>query len=124
MRGGTLDRMIAIQRVTVTQSPSGEERETWATLSTRPAKYEPLPGEERFISQQYVAKGQVAFTVRWSTAIADLSPLDRIIYPASALANSPTEPLNNKIYEIMAVQEIGLHEALRILTAVRQDAQN
>ena len=124
MRGGTPDRMITIQRVTVTQSPSGEERETWSILSTRPARYEPLAVDERFVSQQFVAKGQVAFTVRWSTAIADVSPLDRIIYPASALANSPTEPLNNKIYDIMAVQEIGRHEALRILTAVRQDQSN
>jgi len=122
VRGGTLDRTIAIQRVTITQSPSGEERETWSTLSTRPARYEWLDGTERFGGDQFVAKGQVAFTVRWSTAIADVSPLDRIVYPASALANSPTEPLNNKLYDIIAVQEVGRNEALRIIAAARQDA--
>lgn len=121
MRGGTLDRRIAIQRVTVTQSPSGEEQETWATLSTRPARYEFLAGDERFAADQFVARGQVAFTVRWASAIADVSPLDRIIYPASALNDSPAAPLQNKTYDIIAVQEIGRHEALRIITAVRQD---
>lgn len=121
MRGGTLDRRIAIQRVTTTQSPSGEEIESWATLSTRPARYEPLQGDERFAADQFVARNQVAFTTRWSATVADVSPLDRIIYPARALDNSPTDPLKNKIYDIIAVQEVGRQEALRIITAVRQD---
>src|SRR5262245_33177480 len=118
MRGGEFDRRIEIQRVTVTQSPSGEEREEWATLSIRPARYEALPGDERFISQQYIAKGQVAFLIRWAEIVADVSPLDRIIYPASA-ANSP--PPNNKIFDIITVQEVGRREGLRILAASRQD---
>jgi head-tail adaptor len=121
MRGGTLDRTVAIQRATVTQSPSGEIREAWATLSTRPASVAPVTGEERFTSEQLIAKAQFSFTVRWAQVLADLTPLDRIIYPASALANSPADPLGNKIYDIIAVQEIGRREALRIIATVRQD---
>ena len=125
MKGGQLDRRIAIQRVTVTQSPSGEERETWETLSIRPARYQAVSGDERFLGQQYVARGQFAFTVRWASIIADVSPLDRVIYPASVLDDSPAaEPTGNKIYDIITVQEVGRREALRIVTAVRQDERN
>src|SRR5262245_56170577 len=122
MRGGTLDRKIAIQRMTSTQSPSGEVIEAWQTLSTRPASMQSLTGDERFSNDKYVARAQVAFTVRWAQALADLSPLDRIIYPAEATANSPADPLTNKIYDIVVVQEVGRREALRILTVVQQDA--
>jgi len=119
MRGGTLDRMVVIQRATVTQSPSGEPHETWVTLSTRPASIAPVQGDERFTGEQFVARGQFAFTVRWASVIADLTPLDRVVYPASA--NSPPDPAGNKIYDIITVQEVGRREGLRIITAVRQD---
>lgn len=121
MRSGGIDRIIALQRVTTTQSPSGEEEESWATFFTLHARYEALQGDERFQADQFVARNQVAFTIRWSHTVADVSPLDRIIYPASVLADSPTSPLRNKIYDIIAVQEVGRHEALRLITAVRQD---
>jgi head-tail adaptor len=113
--------MVAIQRAMVTQSPSGEEHASWVTLSTRPAALDNgITGTERLATEQVVAKAQVAFTVRWAQSIADVSPLDRIIYPAS-VANSPADLVGNKIYDILMVQEIGRREQLRIFAAVRQD---
>ena len=124
MRGGQLDKLIDIQRKTETQSPSGEITETWSSLSTRHAQVRPLLGDERFSSDQLVAQAQYSFTIRWATAVADVSPLDRIVYPASAAADSPTQPRRNKIYDIFAVEEVGRNEGLRLLAVVRQDDSN
>jgi SPP1 family predicted phage head-tail adaptor len=118
---GKLDRRIVIQHRTVTQSPSGEPIETWASLPARPASLDVLNGAERYASAQLVAKAQVVFTIRWAQAVADISPVDRIIYPASAVANSPADFAGNKVYDIFAVEPVGRNEALRLLATVRQD---
>lgn len=120
MRGGKLDQRIAIQTKTETQDPSGEIIETWTTLSERPAAVDALRGEERFTADQLVAKAQFAFTIRWSQAVANISALDRIIWPASALNDSPNA-LDNKIYDIFATEPIGRHEGIKLLAVVRQD---
>lgn len=120
MRAGPLDVRIDVQRRTVTQSPSGETIETWTTLSTRPAKLEALQADERFGGEQLISKAQYAFTIRWSTVVDDLSPLDRIVYP-SVLSNSPPTIRPNTVYDIIAVNPIGRNEALKILTVVHQD---
>jgi head-tail adaptor len=124
MRGGTLDRMVAIQRAVNVQTPSGEPQPTWVTISTRPASLLALTGSERFAKEQIIGNEQVAFTVRWSSAIADLTPLDRIIYPASGLLNSPADPPRNSVYDIQYVEEVGRREALKIFAIVRQDERD
>ena len=85
MRAGQLDVMIAIQRATVTQSPSGEPISAWSTLAERPAMLTVQTGYERLTTDQLVARAQVAFSIRWSSIVDNVSPLDRIIYPLSAL---------------------------------------
>lgn len=120
MRAGPLDVRIDIQRKTVTQSPSGEQIESWSTLSSRPAKLEALQGDERFGGEQLVSKAQYAFTIRLSAAVEGLTPLDRIIYP-SVQSNSPPTVLSSSIYDIIAVNPVGRNEGLRILTYVHQD---
>jgi head-tail adaptor len=124
MIGGRLDRLIDIQRKSESQSPSGEITEVWTSLSARYAQVRPIDGAERFSSDQLVARAQYSFTIRWSAAVADVSPLDRIVYPASAATSSPTDPRRNKIYDIFAVEEVGRNEGLRLLAAVRQDESN
>jgi len=124
VKGGRLDKRIEIQRKTETQSPSGEVTETWSPLSARPAEVHPLLGDERFSSDQLVARAQFSFTIRWSQDVADVSPLDRIVYPASAAADSPTQPRGSKVYDIFAVEEVGRNEGLKLLAAVRQDDTN
>lgn len=122
MRAGKLDRTIAIQRKTETRSESGEPVETWADLSVRPASRIPVRGEERFAGPQWVAKEQVEFWVRWADVIADISPLDRVIYPVPDLTSSPPETITESmIYDIMAVPEIGRRVGIKIMAARRVD---
>lgn len=118
MRAGRLDRRILIQRHGVTYSDSGEPIETWTDLTEeQPASINPVRGEERFAGEQWQAKEQVEFRVHWFEAIAQLSPLDRIIYPAAS-GDSPDE---RQIYDVMAVHEIGRREGMRIMAARRSD---
>jgi len=113
MRGGELDRRVALQRKSSTSSPSGEPQISWATIAQRWAMKQPVSGTERFGSEQLEAREQVEFRLRWSEDIADLQPADRIIEPA---ADELAPPVRS-IYEIIAVLEIGRHETLRVLTA-------
>jgi head-tail adaptor len=122
--GGALDRTIAIQRAVYSQSASGEPVPTWVTLSTRPASLQPITGSERFAKQQIIGNATVAFVVRWAEIIADITPIDRVIYPASALVKSPSDPAANSVYDIQFVEEIGRREGLRIFSVVRQDERD
>lgn len=115
MKSAKLDRKIAIQRSTSTLSDLGEPIEEWTTLATRRAQYFPVSGEERYGGEQWVAKEQVEFRVRWDAAIAGLSPLDRVVYPVGT-------PTNANTYDIMGVLELGRHVGLRIMAARRSDA--
>jgi len=121
MRAGPLYRLITIQRKSVTYSDSGHPREAWAALVERwPASVAPVRGDERFSGEQYVAKEQTEFRIRWAQIVSDLSPLDRIVYPAPA-AGDTAEPATRSIYDVMSVQEIGRNEGLQILAARQVD---
>lgn len=122
MRAGLLDRFVTIQYKTITYSDSGEPVETWVDeLSRWPASVRPIPGDERFAGEQWVARQQTEFRIRWAEAVAALSPLDRIIYPAPALDVSEGEPAGITVYDIMDVSEIGRREGLLIKAARRTD---
>lgn len=122
MRAGRLDRRITIQRSTSTSSDDGHPTESWATVGElrTPADVVPLSGDERFSAPQLVSREQVEFFVRYSEALSSLSPVDRIIYPAFE-ANSPQSAETRRIYDILAVNEIGRREGLRIKAARRSD---
>lgn len=112
MRG--LDRRIDIERKSVSQDSYGGETESWTKIATRLAAwYGAVSGDERFVSDQFSATQQVEFRIRYREQFADLSPLDRIIYPASS--SSPGE---GAVYNILEVREMGRREALSII-AVR-----
>ncbi len=117
MRAGQLDRRIALQRSVNTLSSSGSPIENWSTLVTIWSEVSPLTGVERNASEQWVAREQVKFTIRWSLAVADLSPLDQVVFPSDDASVSPTPP--RSVYDIMAVNEKGRHESLIILAARR-----
>lgn len=132
MRAGRLDRSISILRKSVALTQSGAEIETWRPLGSlsRAASLSPLKGDERFSADQVVASEQVEFQVRWSTDIADLSPLDRIVTPALALTELEGSPpdlvpdaeiADRRQYDIIAVHELGRREGLRIQAARRVD---
>jgi head-tail adaptor len=123
MRAGRLDRLITIQRKTLTESPSGEPVESWTTLvERRHAGYRPLKGEERFTGEQVVGQEQVEFRIRWSADVAALSQHDRIVYPALADESPEDEPVTRNIYDVLAVHEVGRREGLLVITQRRADA--
>lgn len=124
MRAGRLDRLITIQRKTVTQSDSGAVQETWADIVTRrPASISPVRGDERFNAPQTVANQQTEFRIRYSNDVANLNPGEyRIIYPALS-ADSPNESaIESRRYDILSVDEIGRREGLKIIAVRRPDA--
>jgi SPP1 family predicted phage head-tail adaptor len=115
MQAGKLDRLISLQRKASTGSSSGQPVDTWTNLIARRwASVAPVRGDERFTAPQYAAKEQTEFRIRWSENVADLTPLDRIIYPAGS--SDPTA-----VYDILAVHEIGRRDGLRIITFRRAD---
>jgi head-tail adaptor len=124
MRAGKLDRFITIQRMTSSQSDSGAVIETWSDLvARRPASYAPVRGEERVaVGTQVAASAQVDFRIRYFVDVADLGPLDRVIYPAPS-ADSPGDFTSSEVYDILAVQEIGRRKELQIIAVRRPDIQ-
>jgi head-tail adaptor len=123
MRAGRLDRKVTIQRKSVVLSDSGEQQESWATLANnRWASVAPLSGTERFGGEAIESSQQVEFRIRWSQDVADLSPLDRIVYPSSAATDSPS--LGSSVYDVLSVNEIGRHEVLQIITARHPDVSS
>lgn len=117
LRAGDLDTLIAVQRKTVTYSSTGDPQETWATLVLSDSAIRPLTGDERNGAEQWIAREQTEFTIRWSTGVADLSPLDRIVCPSSDVSLSPIS--DRSIYDIFGVHEIGRNIGLRIFAARR-----
>lgn len=106
-----LDRRIAIERRSVQRDGFGEGIEVWTTLvDRRPAKLNALRGDERFVSDQKVARVQVEFIIRYSDSLADLNPLDRIV----------DEPF---VYDIISVTPIGRREGWRIVASARAEEE-
>lgn len=122
MRAGRLDRLIDIQRSAAVASDSGEQVITWSNIvSRRAAGIVPIQGSERFITPQVSAMDQLEFRIRHFADVADLSPRDRIIYPALAASSPPGTPVESQIYNILSVNEISRREGLRIIAARKPD---
>jgi head-tail adaptor len=120
IRAGTLDARIAMQRKGTSLSSSGSPIESWSNLAIRWSNMDPLIGDaasERNASQQWVAREQVKFTVRWSPDLDNFSPLDRIIFPATDAGLSPM-PVRS-IYDVISVSETRRHVGFSILAARR-----
>lgn len=122
MKAGSLDRRVTLMRKTETQSPSGEPVVAWTILATRAAGLSPVSGSERSVAPQVVAQEQVEFRVRWSTDIADLTPRDRIVYPALDPEEPAAEIPDTHIYDLLAVHEIGRREGFRLIAYRRTDS--
>ncbi len=114
---GTLDRRIVIERNVPSQDVDGAIIENWQRLGRkRWARRYHLDGTERFTSDQFIAREQVAYVVRWARDLADVNPKDRVVYP---ITDSPTDA---EIYDVISVEEIGYREGLRLITARRAEA--
>ena len=113
---GTLDRRVYLERNTPAPDNSGDPIPVWSRIGhARWARRSPVAGDERFTADQFIAREQVQWTVRWAEEIADLSPGDRVVYPTTAT------PTDSEIYDIMAVHEMGWRVALNIITARRSE---
>jgi head-tail adaptor len=127
MQAGRLDRLITIRRNTPTTGSDGGQIDSWSNIGglRRPASMRPLSGDERFNDPQYVAKEQIEFRIRYADSVADLTPLDQVIYPAltaQEIADSPQPDLEERrIHDVLAVHEIGRREGLQIVTVRRAD---
>lgn len=125
MDSGKLDRRIDIQSQGTGLDDYGQHNsENWTDIVLRfAAGYRPLRGTERNTAEQWVGKEQVEFTVRYSSIVATLTTKDRIIYPATSESASPPEEVaENRIFDIISINEIGRRSGLKILAARRSDS--
>lgn len=119
------DRLITIQRKTVSQNAIGEEVATWVDLAYRcPAFVAPVRGQERFADPQKVASQEMVFTIRFHTiasASRPLGPEDRILYPVDTLSAAAQSPATNLIHDIVAIDVVGRDIDLAIRALQRAD---
>lgn len=118
------DRIVTVQRKTLTESGSGEPIETWADVAFRTsAAQTPTPGSEKFTNAQEVAEQEVTFTIRFHAipaASRPLTPKDRLIYSAHDVSAN-TQAASGRVYDILGVEEVGREQDLRIRTVRRAD---
>lgn len=108
MRAGDLDRRITIRRNTPTTDDFGQEVPGWADLATVWASKQDVRDSERFTAAATGASLTTRFQIRWSSALADLSPEDQLV-------------CEGRTYSISAVKEIGRRVGLEITAAARVD---
>jgi SPP1 family predicted phage head-tail adaptor len=108
MLSGRLDRRIRLDRASTSTNAINEIVTTWAALATVWAEYEPLQDSERYEARQIGAIATARFRIRYSATVADLSPLDRVVF-------------EGRVFDIHAVKEIGRREGLEITAAARAE---
>ena len=106
-RAGLLDRRVQLERRHEQIDDSGQAVEVWLPLATVWARVEPLGGREGFGQQQFVATGDLRFTIRWR---GDVTPLHRVVHEDVA-------------YDVVSVAEVGRREALLIVARGRTDGR-
>lgn len=109
MLAGRLDRRITLQRYAVSYNAANEPDESW-TPDAAPvwASWRRASARETLASAEVRAAVSDIFEIRYSAAVADLNPKDRLVY-------------GGRTYDIAGVTEIGRREGLRIEAAARAD---
>jgi SPP1 family predicted phage head-tail adaptor len=107
LRAGLLDRRIALERRVDVTDASGQAVSHFVPLATVWARVEPLGGREGFGQQQWVATGDIRFTVRWRD---DVAPLHRVVHEGRA-------------YDVVSVAEDGRREALLVVARARAEGR-
>lgn len=119
------DRIVTVQRATITQGADGAQVETWADIAFRiPAIVAPTKGSERFTSPQEVAEQEVTVTIRFHSipsSYRPLTPKDRILYPAESISANTQAPATNLIFDILSPDEVGRQIDLAIACRRRAD---
>ena len=107
LRAGLLDRRIRLERRFEETDASGQVLVRWLPLATVWARVEPLRGGEGFGQQQWVATGDVRFTIRWRD---DVTPLHRVVH-------------DDRTYDVVSVAEDGRREALLVVGRARAETK-
>jgi SPP1 family predicted phage head-tail adaptor len=108
MRGGKLDRRIALQQATTTYDALNNPVKTWTTLATVWASKMDLSDTERVQAAEVGADMTTRFQIRHSNTVSVINPKDRLTYAGNT-------------YQIVAVKEIGRNEGYEITAVVRTD---
>ena len=107
VRAGLLDRRVRLERRVEETDDSGQSVVRWLPLAEVWARVEPLGGREGFGQQQWVATGDVRFTIRWRD---DVTPLHRVFH-------------DGQVYDVMTVAEDGRREALLVVGRARAEGK-
>jgi SPP1 family predicted phage head-tail adaptor len=107
VRAGLLDRRVRLDRRHEETDDSGQSVVRWLPLATVWARVEPLGGREGFGQQQWVASGEVRFTIRWRD---DVTPLHRVVH-------------DGREYDVVSVAEDGRCEALLVVGRARTEGR-
>lgn len=94
MRAGALDRRVTLERFTISKNAANEDVKIWTPMATVWASYEPIRDGERFRAGETAAGLSARFVIRYSSAVADVNPKDRLTFEGQPL-------------EIVAVKEHG-----------------
>lgn len=105
---GQLDTRVTILRRREATDSSGQVVLSWTPEGVAWAKVEPLGGRQSFGMQQFVAVGDVQFTLRWMVGI---NPLDRI-------------EANGVEYDVQTVAPRGRRDLLVVVGKARQELRD
>lgn len=109
MLAGHMDRRITIERFTATQDPgSGERVEVWGPVATVWAEKSYRRANESMLAGEVSAIRVLRFAIRWSSAVADVNPKDRVAFEGSK-------------FDILEVNEMGRREGIEIFAQARAD---
>lgn len=110
MQSAKLDRRLTLQRFTSSQDPgSGENIETWSDLATVWANYKPVSDGEKMQAGEVSATLAARFTIRYDSAWADLSAVDRVVF-------------EGRTFDIFGTKEVdGRRQFLEITTSARSE---
>ncbi len=109
IRAGSLDQRVTLERQSVTgRDGVNKPIVAWTALASVAASRVDVSDRERFAAGELAADRVSRFVVRWSSAIADFSPRDRLSYAGRA-------------WQVLSVKEIGRRVGLEITATARAD---
>jgi len=105
MRAGRLDKVLTLQKRTLTANDYGEEVPSYSTLATVWGRKIEVGGNEKYASLQVVGEIDCKFRIRYRS---DLTTVNRVV-------------CNSETYDIKSIIEIGRREGLELLATRRSD---
>lgn len=84
MRAGRLNKRVTFETPTVGKDAYGDRQAEWSEIATQWAAVEPLNGREFFQAQAENSSVEVRIRVRYSEALAGMTPKCRAVYRGTA----------------------------------------